>query len=110
MHLKNELLPDIEITDVDGQKHRLWDYRQKTHLVLLFGDGAAASAAGLTAKRKVLDWLGIRVIACGPPPAGFEVGATGVDRYGRFLDHWPFGDDLIDRIEKEFLYYEARHC
>ena len=110
MYLKNELLPDIEITDLSGQKHRLWDYRQKTHLVLLVGDGASRAEAAFTARKKVMDWLGVRVIACGAPPAGLENGATAIDRYGRYLDSFPLDEELPDRVEKEFLYHEARHC
>lgn len=107
---KNELVPDIEITDLAGKKYRLWDLRQKSHLLLLFGDGAAAADAALAAKKKLIDWLGVRVIACGAPPAGFEAGASAVDRYGRFITLFPFDGELVDRVEKEFVYYEARHC
>lgn len=107
---KNDLLPDIEIDDLSGRKHRLWDYRQKTHLLLLFGEGASRVEAALAEKKKLMEWLGVRVIAFGAAPDGFEAGAFAVDRYGRFIDRFPFGDDLADRVEKEFLYYEARHC
>lgn len=107
---KNELVPDIEISDLSGQKFRLWDFRQKTHLLLLFGEGAAAAEAALAQKKKLMDWLGLRVIASGPPPDGFPSGATAVDRYGRLIASYPFDEALADRVEKELVYYEARHC
>ena len=110
MFLKNELLPNIEMVDRAGAVHRLWDYRQKTHLLLLFGNRASAGEAAMEAKKKTLDWLGVRVIACPLPPADLEPLAYAVDRYGRFIDAYPIDQDLAERVEKDFLYYEARHC
>jgi hypothetical protein len=110
MFLKNELLPDIEIVDLTGKGQRLWDFRQKTHLLLIFGEGAARVDAALAAKRKLWDWLGVRIIACAQPAPGFENGAYAVDRYGRFIEWFALDDELADRAEKEFLYYDARHC
>jgi hypothetical protein len=107
---KNELVPDIEIEDLTGKKYRLWDFRQKTHVLVLFGDGAAAAEIAFAEKKKTMEWLGLRVIACGAPPAGFEPGATAIDRYGRVIGAWPFDVTLADRVEKELVYYEARHC
>ena len=110
MYRKNELLPDIELTDLTGQKHRLWDLRQKTHLVLLFGESASRGQTLLAGRKKLMDWLGVRVIACGAPSAGLTEGAVAVDRYGRYLETFAIDDQLPERLEKEFVYHEARHC
>ena len=110
MFLKNELVPDVELTDLAGQRHRLWDYRQKTHLLLVLGDNAARADAALGARRKTMEWLGVRVLAAATPPPGFESGAFAIDRYGRFIEAFALDDDLAERVEKEFLYYDARHC
>ena len=110
MLLKNALIPDIEIVDLAGQSVRLWEFRQKTHVLLLAGDGAAAAADALAKKKKLMDWLGLRVIACAVAPAGFETGAHAIDRYGRYISFFPMNENLSDQVEKELVYYEARHC
>lgn len=110
MYTKNELLPDVTVVDLSSQTHRLWDYRQKTHLLILCGEGAARADAELSAKRRLMDWLGVKVISCGNSAAGLPTGAHAIDRYGRFLGSFEFSPELADQVEKEFLYYEARHC
>lgn len=107
---KNQLVPDIAITDLAGQIHRLWEFRQKTHLLILFGEGADRAGDALAEKKKIMDWLGLRVIACGAPPDGFSAGAVAIDRFGRLMETYPLTDDLADRVEKDLIYYEARHC
>jgi len=32
--VKGKRIPNWSVTDQEGAKHALWDYRQKTHLVL----------------------------------------------------------------------------
>jgi len=106
----NKLVPDVEITDLSGQKLRLWDFRQKTHLLVLFGAGAAEAKTKLDDKKKIMDWLGLRVIASGAPPEGFPTGALAIDKFGQVINTYPFTDDLADVVEKELIYYEAKHC
>ncbi len=107
---KNKLVPDIEITDLSGEKFRLWDFRQKTHLLVLFGAGAAEAKAKLDEKKKIMDWLGLRIIAGGAPPAEFPAGAAAIDKFGRLIATYPLTDDLGDIVEKDLIYYEAKHC
>jgi hypothetical protein len=33
-----------------------------------------------------------------------------IDRYGFFLNYFPLDRWNFDDLEREFLYYEARHC
>ena len=107
---KNALVPDIEVRALDGQRVRLWDFRQKTHLLLLVGANAATAMAALDARKKIMDWLNLRAIACAEFPDGFTEGAHLIDRYGRYVTVFPLDETLSDRVEKELVYYEARHC
>lgn len=107
---KNALIPDIHVTALSGERFHLWDFRQKVHLLLLVGDAAGGAAATLAEKQKIIDWLNLKVIACAPPPPDFGPGAHLIDRYGRYITLFPIDATLGDRVEKELVYYEARHC
>jgi hypothetical protein len=107
---KNALVPDVSIVTLNGETLRLWDLRQKSHLLLLAGDEASDMAIVLAGKKKLVDWLNLRVIACPAPPPGFEAGAHLIDRFGRYISYFSIDASLPGRVEKELIYYEARHC
>lgn len=110
-----KLVPDEHVTDLDGQTHRLWDYRQKGHLLLVYEPGADLDrlrgwAAEAEKYRKTWDWLGVRSLVLKAAPADWTAGAYAIDRFGRFLVRLPLDAALWQKAETEFLYYEARHC
>ncbi|MBV9080632.1 MAG: hypothetical protein JO102_05895 [Elusimicrobia bacterium] len=106
---KGKLFPDIEVEAQDGQRHRLWDFRQKTHLLLVCGS-AGEALASLERNKKALDWLSVRVIATPTVPPGLAARAYGIDRYGELLESYELDGSLAERVEKDFTYYESCHC
>jgi len=112
---KDKPLPNWKFEDHLGQAHQLWDFRRKSHLILLHEPKVTKKVRDrwLTAielDRKQWAWLNATVLVLAEAPKDLVPGAYLIDRYGRFLnyfapDHWSFDD-----LEREFLYYEARHC
>ncbi len=100
---------------MDGLTHDLWDYRQKSHVLLLYDPQASAETlsrwqAAVQADQKQWDWLNAKVLIISKAPKEVSPGAYVVDRYGMFWnyfspDHWTFDD-----LERDLVYYEARHC
>lgn len=110
---KGKLIPDIQVTGTDGQSIRLWDYRQKGHLLLVLVRDAARRekwAADVKAHQKLWDWLSIRPMMIQAAPEGWTEAAYGIDRFGHFLEKFSLDDSLWECVEREFLYHEARHC
>lgn len=109
-----KLVPNANLTLIDGSTRALWDFRQKSHILVLVGDeaGVRGMAARLAdpARRKALVWLNVEVVATARAPEPFSAGAYAIDRFGELLGTYPLDDSLPDRIEKDFLYYEACHC
>jgi hypothetical protein len=112
---KGNRIPNWEIKEESGETHALWDYRQKSHLVLLFEPAATAETrqrwrAAVQADQKQWDWLNTKVFIVQQAPPEMAPGAYVIDRYGMFWnyfspDHWSFDD-----LERDLVYYEARHC
>jgi hypothetical protein len=112
---KGQLLPDITLSDDTGQSHRLWDYRQKTHLALLLvpdasADELRAHKEAIASRRKTWDWLHLKILVVTQPVDGFFAGIQAIDRYGKFIASFPASVEAWADVEKEFIYYEARHC
>ena len=109
---KGRLVPNVDVVALDGSRKKLWDFRQQCHLLLLVGDRPAveAQAARLAERQKTLAWLSLQVLPTASAPEGFPPGAHAIDRYGELIESYPFSEDLPDRIEKDFIYYEACHC
>lgn len=109
---KGKLIPDAAITTLDGKTGRLWDFRQKCHLLLLVGDRETVSRldARLAERQKTLVWLGVQVVAPAHPLPDYPAGAYAIDRFGELLEIYPLTDSLPDDIERDFLNYEACHC
>jgi len=42
---KGKLVPDVEFTTFDGARRKIWEWRQKSHVLLLIGAPEAVSAA-----------------------------------------------------------------
>jgi hypothetical protein len=112
---KGKRVPDWKITDIDGNVHALWDYRQKSHLLLLFDPQASADTVlrwqkAIVADRQQWDWLQTKILIVAKAPEGMAPGAYVIDRYGMFWNYFSPGHWTFDDLEKDLVYYEARHC
>ena len=108
-------IPNWSIKDHQGQKHTLWDYRQKSHIVLLYDPDSQAETVhrwlvAIEADRKQWDWLNVKILVVKEAPKGLVPGVYAIDRYGLFLNRYPATNWKFDDLEREFLYYEACHC
>jgi hypothetical protein len=108
-------IPNWVIKDHAGQKHTLWDYRQKSHVVLLYSPESRPETverwlSAIQADRKQWEWLNVKFLVVSEGPKGLVPGAYAIDRYGIFINRYAAANWGFDDLEKEFLYYEARHC
>ena len=108
-------IPDWNIKDHEGKNHALWDYRQKSHVILLHDPESPEETiqrwvAAVEADRKQWEWLNVKVIAVSGAPKDLPPGAYAIDRYGILLNVFPVSRWSFDDLEREFLYYEAFHC
>ena len=112
---KRKLLPDISVTTHDGQIFQLWNFRQRTHVTLLYERGANSEALlkladEAKARQKTWDWLGVKILVVCQMPTEFPGGLYLIDRYGILVNYVEAIDEPWDLIEKEYLYLEARQC
>ena len=115
MFEKGKLFSDVPLVDAAGASLRLWDLRNKTHAAFfVFPAGKAAElkekfgqAAG---HQKTWDWLAVKFFGMDGADDGFDPGVYLIDRFGGFINYWPYSADMWEKIEKDYLYYEARHC
>jgi hypothetical protein len=112
---KAKLVPNWKVEDHRGETHKIWDFRQKSHLILIYEPQTKKDVRehwlkAIQLDRKQWDWLNATLLILADAPKEMVPGAYLIDRYGQFVNyfaphHWTFDD-----LEKEFLYYEARHC
>jgi hypothetical protein len=112
---KGKRVPNWEIKDVSGDAHSLWDYRQKSHVVLIYDPEATKATLehwqkAIQIDRSQWDWLNAKVLVVKKAPAEMSPGAYVVDRYGMFWNYFSPGHWTFDDLEKDLVYYEARHC
>jgi hypothetical protein len=112
---RGKRIPNWTVKDQDGKKHVLWDYRQKSHLVLLYDPEAGKDVRerwglALAADQKQWDWLNVKPLIVSSGPKEMAPGVYAIDRYGMFLNSFPPSRWNFDDLEKEFLYFEAYHC
>jgi hypothetical protein len=112
---RGKLVPNWVIKDHEGQKHTIWDYRQKSHVALIHDPGADKKTiqkwvTAIAADSKQWDWLNVKVLVVASAPKELQPGAYAIDRYGIFLNNFPATRWGFDDLEREFLYYEAHHC
>ena len=109
---KGKLVPDAEITGIDGTRKHLWDFRQACHLLFLVGepDTVALLSVKLAERQKTLTWLGIQVFATSQTLADYPPAGYAIDRYGELIEIYALDESLPDKIERDFLNYEACHC
>jgi len=112
---KGKRIPNWTVKDNEGESRVLWDYRQKSHLVLIYDPEADADKrrhwrAAIHVDRKQWDWLNAALLLVKAAPEEMTPGIYLIDRYGFFLNYFPLDRWNFDDLEREFLYYEARHC
>ena len=112
---RGKQIPNWMVKDHRGEKQSLWDYRQKSHLVLLYDPQSQPATvkrwlAAIEADKKQWVWLNVTWLVVKEAPKGLAPGVYAIDRYGLFINTYPVTNWGFDDLEKEFLYYEAAHC
>jgi hypothetical protein len=111
-----ELVPNLSIQDAGGVAYNLWDFRQKSHLALIYDPSSGPEAlteraAAISARQKEWDWLNVKIIlVSATDPHTLNPGLHVIDRHGRLIKSFPLTRDLLAELESELIYYEARHC
>jgi hypothetical protein len=113
--MKGELIPNWVVQDHEGKSHSLWDFRQKSHVALLYDPASGEETVkrwlgAIAADQKQWDWLNVKFIVVSSAPKEMAPGIYAIDRYGTFLNAFPTSHWNFDTLEREFLYYEACHC
>src|SRR5882762_2662153 len=88
---KGKQVPNWIVKDHEGQAHSLWDYRQKSHVALLYDPVSNADTirrwlTAIEADRKQWDWLNVRILVVSAAPIDMAPGIYAIDRYGTFLN------------------------
>jgi len=112
---KGKRIPAWTVTDWHGEVYDLSAFRQKSHVVLLFEPAATNDTrktweTAVRANQKQWDWLNAKVLILTEAPADLTPGAYVIDRYGMFWNQFSSGQWSFDDLEKDLVYYEARHC
>ena len=112
---KGKRAPNWQLKDIEGETHALWDFQQKSHVLVLYEPDAATPKlhhwkAAIQADQKQWDWLNTRIIIAKEAPQDVVPGAYVIDRYGMFWNYFSPGHWTFDDLERDLIYYEARHC
>ena len=112
---KGTLIPDWTLTLADGSTRAAREFRQKSHLILIVAPNSSPAErarwqAGIDAERKQWLWLHAEVFLIAAPPADLPEGVHAIDRYGRWIRSWPIDQWTFEDLQREYVYYEARHC
>ncbi len=112
---KGKRIPNWHITDVDGNAHDVWDFRQKSHVILLYDPQADAVTVGhwqkaIKADRKQWDWLNAKILIVTDAPKEMASGAYVIDRYGMLWNYFAPDAWTFEDLDRDLMYYEARHC
>jgi hypothetical protein len=108
-------MPDLVFKDASGQTRRLWDFRQKTHIALIHAPaltpaGLAEVHSAIAARQKTWTWLALKIFVVTEMPPDYPAGIYLIDRYAHLANYFPELADPWDKIEKEYIYLEARQC
>ena len=108
-------MPNWALKDAGGDNLNLWDFRQKSHVVLIYDPDAAADtfqkwSSAIEADRKQWDWLNVKFVLVKKAPKEMAPGVYAIDRYGTYISTFPVGRWNFNDLEREFIYYEAKHC
>jgi len=104
---KGKQVPNWPVVDEEENVHALWDFRQKSH-VLLIND--AWPGEGIRTQKKKWDWLHLRFVRPTGQNPDIPAGALLIDRYGHLLNAYDRGGWTLEKVEEELVFYEAKHC
>ena len=112
---KGKRAPNWALTQKEGQVRHLWDWRQRSNVILIVAPQASAAEervwqAGIEAERKQWLWLNAEVLVITAPPPDLDAGVYAIDRYGCWIRTWPLDAWTFEDLQREYVYYEARHC
>ncbi len=108
-------VPNLTVTPYQGPPQALWDFRQKSHVVLIYDPQAKADTvsrwqAAIAADQPQWSWLNVTVLVVKAVSEPLAPGVYAIDRYGEFMTQLPLAHWSFDTLEREFIYYEACHC
>src|SRR5882724_5574282 len=77
---KGKQFPNLVIKDPVGQKYSLWDFRQKSHVALIYEpdsdeETVKRQLSAIEADRKQWDWLNVKVLIAEGAVPGLAPGA-----------------------------------
>jgi hypothetical protein len=112
---KGKVVPNWTWTSKEGQVRNIWDWRQKSNVILIVAPKATEEQArlwqtGIEAERKQWLWLNAEIFIITEPPADLPAGVYAMDRYGCWIRTWPLEAWTFEELQREYVYYEARHC
>jgi len=112
---KGERAPNWLLKDSEGQTHVLSEFRQKSHVLIVYDPEVPAATirhwqAAIQADQKQWEWLNTRVLIVRQAPKEVVPGVYIVDRFGLFWNYFSPGHWTFDDLERDLIYYEARHC
>lgn len=110
-----KLGPNWPVVDFAGSPHALWDFRQKSHVILLHLPGATPAQrdewrAAVEKNKKRWDWLNATFVTLKEPANELPAGVYVIDRYGRLWNSYAADGWTLETLENDLVYYEARHC
>ena len=109
------LMPNLKAVDLAGQAGTLWDYRQKSHTVLIHEPSASAETLQswnetVLKNKKQWDWLAVKFLRTAEGENSLETGIYIIDRYSHLIRFYPSMKWTFEEIEKDFIYYESCNC
>lgn len=112
---KGKRIPNWSVQDREKEDHTLWDYRQKTHVVLVYEPEADAQTherwtSAIRADRKQWEWLNVYFLFAKKGPSEMAPGTYLIDRFGMLQNYYAPGTWTFETLERDWIYYEARHC
>jgi hypothetical protein len=112
---KGTLVPNWSLVLSDGRTCAAWDWRQRSNLLLIVAPRSSSEErqrwqAGIEAERKQWIWLHAEVVIVTEPAEDLSEGVHAIDRYGRWIRSWPLDQWTFEDLQREYIYYEARHC
>jgi hypothetical protein len=115
MLVKGKLVPNWATADLNGVPHSLWDFRQKSHVILFFLPSSTVPEregwrASIEKNKKRWEWLNATFLILREPRPDFPAGVYVIDRYGRLWNFYSSEAWDLAVLENDLVYYEARHC
>ncbi len=105
-------MPNLETLDLEGKRQDLWEYRQKSQVVLILDPGFTPEAAEalrseIEGRKKLWTWLNVKFVRSAGKDEALEPGAYLIDLYGRLIRFYPGRAWKLDEIEQDTLYNDC---